>query len=492
MAPSFKDSAAAAVRALQQWYQADSFAKSTGLYHYDDQTFSATDKFFLNLGGYLNAAGDMRRWWNSANAITALIDYISITKDYTYIDAVYETFANAQNGYTVSISVTTAAAVTTGIAGAAVGAALGPVVLGPVGAILGPALGFLGGGAAGAAVAAATFARTYYTNFLNSFYDDEGWWALALIRGYDLTKVEKYLEQAVYIFNDMASGWDRACNGGIYWGKDHKDPSGKYSPYKNAIANELFMAVGAALYLRFKAFNPGEPVPDSVQAYLTWAIDEWQWFYSSGLINGKHLINDSLTTSQSEMPCINDGTQAVWTYNQGVILGALCDLAESTGNRTYLGWAEKIADAFIQNPVFVSSQASTASESGINNGILAEFTDLGPDQSIDHVQFKGIFVRNLAYLFTKTHNPRYRACLMKNATSALQYMNGSNEFGRRWDAPVDTADFIRQTAALDLLNAAMVVQSVAADLSYLEPLLLNDQHDPTDMSYLDPLLLNHH
>jgi hypothetical protein len=40
MSPTLQDSAAAAMRTLQEWYGADSYAKSTGLYHWDDPNFA--------------------------------------------------------------------------------------------------------------------------------------------------------------------------------------------------------------------------------------------------------------------------------------------------------------------------------------------------------------------------------------------------------------------------------------------------------------------
>jgi hypothetical protein len=54
-------------------------------------------------------------------------------------------------------------------------------------------------------------------------------------------------------------------------------------------------------------------------------------------------------------------------------------------------------------------------------------------------------------------------------------MNSSNQFGGSWSAAVDVADFVRQTAAVDLLNAAMLVLALSTtDLSYLVPILLNN------------------
>lgn len=55
-------------------------------------------------------------------------------------------------------------------------------------------------------------------------------------------------------------------------------------------------------------------------------------------------------------------------------------------------------------------------------------------------------------------NAQYRDFIVKNATSALGSMNGANQFGGDWSRQCDGADFVRQTAAIDLLNAVNVVQ----------------------------------
>ena len=85
-----------------------------------------------------------------------------------------------------------------------------------------------------------TAAQTTSPGFINNYYDDEGWWALAWVNAYDLTHTPQYLQMAQSIFADMAGGWDTAtCGGGIWWSKD--------KTYKNAIANELFLSVAAHL-----------------------------------------------------------------------------------------------------------------------------------------------------------------------------------------------------------------------------------------------------
>jgi hypothetical protein len=105
MPASLKDSAAAAVRALQQWYGADSYASSTGLYHWDDPNLAndvggSVNAGLIQLFGYTDEAQDTLRWWNSANAITALIDYMLITKDRSYLWVVEQTFERGPQAYT--------------------------------------------------------------------------------------------------------------------------------------------------------------------------------------------------------------------------------------------------------------------------------------------------------------------------------------------------------------------------------------------------------
>lgn len=261
-----------------------------------------------------------------------------------------------------------------------------------------------------------TFEKNKRNNFLNEFYDDEGWWALTWIKAFDLTHESRYLEMAKTIFNDMTGGWDATCGGGIWWSKERK--------YKNAIANELFLAIAARLYLRTRE-----------QRFLDWAQREWNWFKNTGMINSENLINDGLNSA-----CRNNG-QPTWTYNQGVILGGLIDLYKSTSNPALLTQAQAIADAAIVKLA--------------PNGILREPCE--PDCGADGPQFKGIFMRNLSYLHRTIAHARYRDFMLRNADSIWsQCRNKSNQFGLCWAEDFDRADAARQSAAIDGLNAAML------------------------------------
>lgn len=451
MAGSLRSALDAAVCILQgEWYAADSYAARTGLYHWSDPTLP---RYAVAHSSLISGAQDMRCWWNSANAITALIDYMIVTNQRTYIDAVEYTFTKAQNAYTLNfrtMSVITAAAASAGMAS---GVIYGAFRTRPATTVTAAVVGTVTGAACGAATAGFRSGRNYLRNFINAtpggFYDDEAWWALAWLRAYDLTRNGKFLTMAITIFQDMASGWDDACGGGVYWRRDGADMQGR-SPYKNAIANELFLALAAGISVRLNE-TPGSP---GSSPFFTWALREWQWFASSGLINNRNLVNDGLTTSASPgRPCISDGSAPVWSYNQGVILGALCDMHKITGDPGYLTTAKQIADALLSNRV-----RTDVRESGVDDqGILTEQGDrIGSD--VGGAQFKGIFVRNLARLHARMRSKQHRDFLNHNANSAIAHKDASGHYGMRWNAETDRADFVRQTAAVDLLNAALSTQ----------------------------------
>lgn len=55
-----------------------------------------------------------------------------------------------------------------------------------------------------------------FTGFLNGYYDDELWWALAWIKVYDVTGDQKYLTTAAAIFEDAKSAFGTSNCGGLW------------------------------------------------------------------------------------------------------------------------------------------------------------------------------------------------------------------------------------------------------------------------------------
>ena len=181
-----------------------------------------------------------------------------------------------------------------------------------------------------------TAAQSQHAKFVNTYYDDNAWWALAWIAAFDLTRESRYLEAARTIFAWNTAAWDNSCGGGLRW---HAK-----STYKNAITNELFITLAALLHQR----SPGG-------GYLTWAQRGWEWFIARGFIGPAGLVNDGIT-----LACQNNGA-TTWTYNQGVILGGLAALSEITGDRGYLTQGEAIAAAALRGLLPAASSPNPAS-----------------------------------------------------------------------------------------------------------------------------------
>jgi predicted alpha-1,6-mannanase (GH76 family) len=287
-----------------------------------------------------------------------------------------------------------------------------------------------------------TFAKNAGNNFLNDYYDDEGWWALAWIRAFDVTNDSRYLAMAKTIFADMTTGWDdTTCNGGLWWRKKERD-------YKAAIQNELFLVVAVALHER----TPGD---GGAGSYLDWANREWKWFDGTGMINGASLVDNGLDSN-----CLDDH-HGTWTYNQGVILAGLIGLSKANGDPSLLARARSIADATIKRLVD-------------DVGVLREPCEPGCVR--DTPEFKGIFMRNLAALEEETNDAGFRRFLAINAdwmTNAAR--DGNDAIGLSWSYPPETIDGMRQSSAVYGLVAATKFSTAAPNLAAQKPATANGQ-----------------
>ena len=110
-----------------------------------------------------------------------------------------------------------------------------------------------------------TYATTYtsapgyggYTGFIDSYDDDEGWWGVAWMTVYDLTKNPNYLNLAISIYNDISQ--HRSSCGGIIWEKG--------GTYLASIANgkrPIHHFLHQILTQRIRAlYNPGGWISES-------------------------------------------------------------------------------------------------------------------------------------------------------------------------------------------------------------------------------------
>ncbi len=310
-------------------------------------------------------------WWNSANVLTALVRYAEVTgrQDlYPIIDDVYSKAKKYQVGV--------------------------------------DSLGV----------------PRYCDNFINDYYDDEGWWALAFIEAEKVTGQKKYLEMAQIIFDDMITGWSDECNGGIYWRKNPLQ-------YKNSIANNLFSLTAIRLY---KATQDKQ--------YLDWFENNVAWYMQTGMINTDiYQIEDG-----TDKECQPNRKQH-YTYNQGVAMAVLAEMYLLKKDRQYLELAEKIAQATITTQLVTE------------NGILREMRP-EIEKSNDGIQFKGIFIRHLAFLYDVTKNQLYKDFIIKNAESIItnDYDPVSKSFGTYWYGPFEEPKSAANSGALECVIEAYV------------------------------------
>ncbi|HVJ17026.1 MAG TPA: glycoside hydrolase family 76 protein [Polyangiaceae bacterium] len=270
-----------------------------------------------------------------------------------------------------------------------------------------------------------TFDLNSAGNFLDDLgYDDQGWWGNAWVRAFDLTGDARYLDMAEIVFADMTTAWNEdTCGGGIWWNRNFD--------YKNAITLQLFFLLAAQLHNRM----PGDT------SHLAWAETAWTWFGDVGMTNEQFLVEDGLTNSCQP----NGGTP--WTYNQGVLLGALTEMYWATSDASYLDVAEQYADA---------STSLLASE-----GVLQEPCEPDGDCDDNQTNFKGIYQRYLGRL--QVESGRYGDFLLENARAVWHQAQGpDHDFGLSWSGPFDKRDFTRQASAIHALSAVVAPYTAEA------------------------------
>lgn len=251
--------------------------------------------------------------------------------------------------------------------------------------------------------------------FLHNWYDDMEWMTLALIRAFDITGEKRYIEQAVYIWNDIKTAWNDSCGGGMAWKKDQLD-------YKNTPANAPAAIIAFRLYQRLHR----EEDREWGEKILKWNLD--------------YLMDPDTCFIWDGMNRLGDGKvdyEWKFTYCQGVVICAAMEYARITNNKEYLDLAGKVARRAV---------TELADADGI-------FPYEGPD---DCGLFRGIYFRYVYELTQESSEYQdLKEIIKKNARVIAE--NGMNEDGliggdwrQKSEGTIDLAQHLSAVMTLEM------------------------------------------
>lgn len=265
-------------------------------------------------------------------------------------------------------------------------------------------------------------------SFLNEYYDDMEWNALALLRAYKATGDNKFLSAVEDIWADIQTGWNNTMGGGIAWRK-----SQLY--YKNTPANAPAAILAARLY---KENNREED--------LDWAKKIYQYVKDSLYNSSTGWVYDGINSN-------NDGVRnTTWkfTYNQGTFIGAALELFSITNNSAYLNDAIKAADFTLSDNVLNNFSDNLLRDEGGGDGGL----------------FKGVFIRYFTNLIqteglVSSNRNRYIDYITHNAETLWTKGTDKNYllFGSYWkNPPGPQTDLTIQLSGATLIEAMAILE----------------------------------
>ncbi len=258
-------------------------------------------------------------------------------------------------------------------------------------------------------------------SYFNDFVDDMEWICLTMLRLYECTKEQKYMDTAELLWNKIKENWNTQGGGGIAWKQ-----SQQWS--KNACSNGPAGIIATRMY----ELN-GQKKED-----LQWAEKIYEWQSSK-------LVDIQTGAVWDNLDARSGAVQKDWifTYNQGTYLGMAHGLYRITGGSRsdYLEMAVKAAE-YAMNKLTV-------------NGILKS-EGMG-----DGGLFKGIFIRYFAKLIQEEDlradkREKFQEFLDKNAETL--YYSGTNKsnnlYSDDWTKPGDwDNDMPCQVSACMLIEA---------------------------------------
>lgn len=257
-------------------------------------------------------------------------------------------------------------------------------------------------------------------SYLNFYYDDMEWMALAALRAYKATGETTFKDLSLLLWNDIKGGWSDDLGGGIWWRKDH--------PSKNAPSNLPAAILAARLYKEFSNSDD-----------LAWAKKIFQWQKSTLYDATTGLVYDNIDANGQK------NTSWKFTYNQGTFTGTALELYNTTKESGYLSDAIKSADYAVGSGQLTDLSSGLLKDEGGGDGGL----------------FKGVFVRYLTRLILdggleSSKQQSYVSFLKSNAQKLWSQGTDKSQilFGTGWGSkPGATTDFTTQLSGIMLFEA---------------------------------------
>lgn len=195
--------------------------------------------------------------------------------------------------------------------------------------------------------------------FINEYYDDMEWLALACLRVFGTTNDNTFKATADLLWTDIKTGWTSLAGGGLMWRKSSPES-------KNACANAPASILGARMYALSKNSDD-----------LEWAKRIYAWQKANLVDPNNGIVWDNLKVEGGN---IVKNTDWKFTYNQGTYIGAALELYHATKERAYLSDAMRTANTCM-NSRDINTSGLLKSENQGDGGL-----------------FKGILIRYLALL----------------------------------------------------------------------------------------------
>lgn len=264
--------------------------------------------------------------------------------------------------------------------------------------------------------------------FLNEFYDDMEWNALAMLRVYNATNDQKYKTAVDAVWADIKTGWNTTMGGGIAWRK-----SQLY--YKNTPANAPAAILAARLYRKFG--NASD---------LEWSKKIYNWLKEVLYNPSSGWVYDGINSD-------NDGKKnTTWkfTYNQGTFIGAALELYKITNDVTYLNDAIAAANFTLSDATLTNMTDNLLRDEGGGDGGL----------------FKAVFVRYFTQLILadgmlSSDKKRYADFLKHNAQTLWNIGTDKSYllYGSYWkNKPGATTDLTIQLSGAMLMEASALLK----------------------------------